>query len=137
MSPIDAGDSALPARPDGRAPAEDGRRRWLVLAVIATAQLMVVLDGTGINIALPSAQAALHFTNADRQWIITGYALAFGSLLLLGGKLGDLFGRKTTFVIGLAGFAVASAVGGASISFGMLVTARVCQGVSHQPGCPC
>jgi len=129
MSPIDAGDSALPARPDGRAPAEDGRRRWLVLAVIATAQLMVVLDGTVINIALPSAQAALHFTNADRQWIITGYALAFGSLLLLGGKLGDLFGRKTTFVIGLAGFAVASAVGGASISFGMLVTARVCQGV--------
>jgi EmrB/QacA subfamily drug resistance transporter len=90
---------------------------------------MVVLDGTVVNIALPSAQAALHFTNSDRQWIITGYALAFGSLLLLGGKLGDLFGRKTTFVIGLAGFAAASAVGGASGSFGMLVTARVCQGV--------
>ena len=82
-----------------------GRRRWLILAVIATAQLMVVLDGTVVNIALPSAQTALRFTNADRQWIITGYALAFGSLLLLGGKLGDLFGRKTTFVIGLAGFA--------------------------------
>ena len=109
-------------------PVDEGRRRWLVLAVIATAQLMVVLDGTVVNIALPSAQTALHFTSADRQWIITGYALAFGSLLLLGGKLGDLFGRKTTFVIGLAGFAVASAVGGASNGFAMLVTARACQG---------
>jgi len=104
-------------------------RKWLILAVIATAQLMVVLDMTVVNIALPSAQQALHFTNADRQWIITAYALAFGSLLLLGGKLSDLIGRKQTFLAGLIGFAAASAVGGASTSFAMLVAARVAQGV--------
>ena len=104
-------------------------RRWLILAVIATAQLMVVLDGTVVNIALPSAQKALGFSDADRQWIITGYALAFGSLLLLGGKLGDLFGRKPAFMAGLIGFAVASAVGGASTGFAMLVAARACQGM--------
>jgi MFS family permease len=90
---------------------------------------MVVLDGTVVNIALPDAQRALGFTNGDRQWIITGYALAFGSLLLLGGKLADLFGRKLTFVTGLIGFAAASAVGGAATGFPMLVSARVCQGV--------
>ena len=82
-----------------------------------------------MNIALPSAQHALHFSNVDRQWVITAYALAFGSLLLFGGRLADLFGRKVTFLTGLAGFAVASAVGGASVSFTMLVTARACQGV--------
>ena len=128
MSSTDAASGATPSPPQAQGPDGAGRRRWLILAVIATAQLMVVLDGTVVNIALPSAQVALHFTNADRQWIITGYALAFGSLLLLGGKIGDLFGRKTTFVLGLAGFAIASAVGGASNGFEMLVTARVCQG---------
>ena len=71
---------------------------------------------------------ALHFSNVDRQWVITAYALAFGSLLLFGGRLGDLFGRKVTFIVGLIGFAVASAVGGASVNFTMLVTARACQG---------
>jgi EmrB/QacA subfamily drug resistance transporter len=129
MSSTDAAHGATPPPPQAQGSADPGRRRWLILAVIATAQLMVVLDGTVVNIALPSAQVALHFTNADRQWIITGYALAFGSLLLLGGKIGDLFGRKTTFVLGLAGFAVASAVGGAANGFEMLVIARVCQGV--------
>jgi MFS family permease len=69
-------------------------RRWLILALIGTAQLMIVLDLTIVNIALPSAQRDLGFSNDERQWIITAYALAFGSLLLLGGKLGDLFGRK-------------------------------------------
>jgi EmrB/QacA subfamily drug resistance transporter len=103
-------------------------RRWLILAVLGIAQLMVVLDATIVNIALPSAQTALHFSNDNRQWIVTAYSLSFGSLLLLGGKLGDLFGRKWTFVIGLAGFAVASAVGGASQSFLMLAVARACQG---------
>src|SRR6266542_6031869 len=72
-------------------------RRWLVLGVIGIAQLMVVLDLTVMNIALPSAQRALHFTTADRQWVVTAYSLAFGSLLLAGGKLGDLIGRRTTF----------------------------------------
>ena len=105
-----------------------GRRRWLILAVVALAQLMVVLDATIVNIALPSAQRALHFSNTDRQWVITAYALAFGSLLLLGGRLADLLGRKAMFLAGLAGFAVASAVGGAATNFAMLVTARACQG---------
>ncbi len=104
-------------------------RRWLILAVVATAQLMVVLDATIVNIALPSAQHALGFANTDRQWIITAYALAFGSLLLLGGKVSDIFGRKWSFIIGLAGFAGASALGGAAGSFGMLVAARALQGV--------
>lgn len=103
--------------------------RWWILAVIGLAQLMVVLDATVVNIALPSAQKALHFSNVDRQWIVTGYALAFGSLLLLGGRIADLFGRKRTFIVGLAGFAVASAVGGASTGFIMLVTSRAVQGI--------
>ncbi len=102
--------------------------RWAVLALLGVAQLMVVLDATIVNIALPSAQRALHFTADNRQWVITAYALAFGSLLLLGGKLGDLFGRKWTLIGGLAGFAVASAIGGMAQSFGMLVAARALQG---------
>jgi EmrB/QacA subfamily drug resistance transporter len=105
-----------------------GTRRWLALGVIGIAQLMVVLDLTVMNIALPSAQRALHFTTADRQWVVTAYTLAFGSLLLLGGKLADLLGRKTAFLVGLLGFAGVSAVGGASVSFAMLVIARACQG---------
>ncbi len=103
-------------------------RRWAVLALLGVAQLMVVLDATIVNIALPSAQRALGFSTDSRQWIVTAYALAFGSLLLLGGKLGDLFGRKWTFVAGLVGFAVASAIGGLAQSFAMLVGARALQG---------
>src|SRR5271156_6005790 len=103
-------------------------RRWLILGVIAIAQLMVILDLTVMNIALPSAQHALHFSTVDRQWVVTAYSLAFGSLLLLGGRLADLLGRKVTFLIGLAGFAGVSAIGGASVNFTMLVTARACQG---------
>jgi MFS family permease len=103
-------------------------RRWLILGVIGLAQLIVVLDITVMNIALPSAQRALHFTTVDRQWVVTAYALAFGSLLLLGGRLADLAGRKVTFLTGLAGFAVVSAIGGASVNFAMLITARACQG---------
>jgi len=103
-------------------------RRWLVLAVIAVAQLMVVLDATIVNIALPSAQQALGFSNSDRQWVVTAYALSFGSLLLVGGRLGDMFSRKWVFITGLAGFAIASAIGGAADSFAVLVTARALQG---------
>src|SRR5260221_6928452 len=103
-------------------------RRWLVLLVVAVAQLMVVLDATVVNIALPSAQHALGFSNNDRQWVVTGYALAFGSLLLVGGRIGDMYSRKRVFITGLIGFAVASAIGGASVSFAMLVTARTLQG---------
>jgi MFS family permease len=105
-------------------------RRWLVLSVVAVAQLMVVLDGTIVNIALPSAQQALGFSNSDRQWVVTAYALSFGSLLLVGGRLGDMFSRKWVFVAGLVGFAIASAIGGAAGSFGVLVTARRCRGCS-------
>src|SRR6266852_6136958 len=103
-------------------------RRWLILGVIGLAQLMVVLDLTVMNIALPSAQRALGFTTVERQWVVTAYTLAFGSLLLPGGRLADLFGRKVTFLTGLAGFAGVSAIGGASVNFAMLVTARACQG---------
>jgi EmrB/QacA subfamily drug resistance transporter len=103
-------------------------RRWLILGVIGIAQLMVVLDATIMNIALPSAQRALHFTTVDRQWVVTAYTLAFGSLLLLGGRLADLLGRKITFLTGLIGFAGVSAIGGASVNFAMLVIARACQG---------
>jgi EmrB/QacA subfamily drug resistance transporter len=103
-------------------------RRWLILAVIGIAQLMVVLDTSVMNIALPSAQRALHFSTADRQWVVTAYTLAFGSLLLFGGRLADLIGRKVTFLIGLLGFAGVSAIGGASTSFAMLTAARACQG---------
>src|SRR4051794_15985589 len=103
-------------------------RRWLILAVLGIAQLMVVLDATIVNIALPSAQDALGFSDENRQWIITAYALAFGSLLLLGGRISDLFGRKWTFVTGLIGFATASAIGGAAQSFEVLVGARALQG---------
>src|ERR1700689_1669097 len=105
-----------------------GDRRWAVLALLGVAQLMVVLDATIVNIALPSAQHDLGFSTDSRQWVITAYALAFGSLLLLGGKLGDLFGRKWTFVGGLIGFAVSSAIGGLAQSFGTLVVARALQG---------
>src|SRR4051795_4248014 len=110
-------------------PPSSYERRWLILALIATAQLMIVLDLTIVNIALPSAQEDLGFSNDQRQWVITAYALAFGSLLLLGGKLGDLFGRKWAFIGGLLGFAAASAVGGAAGSFGVLVGARAAQGL--------
>jgi EmrB/QacA subfamily drug resistance transporter len=103
-------------------------RRWLILAVIGIAQLMVVLDVTIVNIALPSAQRDLGFSDDDRQWVITAYALAFGSLLLLGGRIADLFSRKWTFVVGLLGFAGASALGGAAQSFDLLVAARALQG---------
>lgn len=112
------------ASPDPRP--EGGR--WAVLALLGVAQLMVVLDATIVNIALPSAQRALGFSTDSRQWVVTAYALAFGSLLLLGGKLGDLFGRKWTFVAGLIGFAIASAIGGLAQSFGTLVAARALQG---------
>ncbi|MGH2920155.1 MAG: MFS transporter [Solirubrobacteraceae bacterium] len=103
-------------------------RRWLILGVIAIAQLMVVLDATIVNIALPSAQDSLGFGDDARQWVVTAYALAFGSLLLLGGRIGDLIGRKRVFVIGLLGFAGASFLGGFAQSFGVLVGARALQG---------
>ena len=104
-------------------------RRWWVLATLSLTQLMVALDATVINIALPRAQVDLNFSSANRQWLITAYALAFGSLMFLGGRLSDLWGRRTSMMVGLVGFALASAVGGAARSFAVLVTARAVQGV--------
>jgi EmrB/QacA subfamily drug resistance transporter len=103
-------------------------RRWWILGVLGVAQMMVILDGTIVNIALPSAQHSLGFSNADRQWIVTAYSLSFGSLLLFGGRIGDVLGRKRVLITGLIGFALASAVGGASVNFVMLVIARAVQG---------
>lgn len=120
------GSAALAAEPSPEVVGNP--RRWLILATVCTAYAMVGLDLTVMNVALPSAQRALGFSSADRQWVVTAYALAFGSLLLFGGRLADRIGRKESFLIGVSGFGVASAVGGASTSFAMLVTARACQG---------
>src|SRR6266516_1171801 len=85
--------------------AAESARRWWILGVVGLAQLMVILDATIVNIALPSAQQALGCSNSDRQWVVTAYALSFGSLLLVGGRLGDMFSRKWVFITGLVGFA--------------------------------
>jgi len=104
-------------------------RRWIALIVIATSTLMVVLDASIMNIALPHVQSALSIPDADRHWIITSYTLAFGGLLLLGGRVADLLGRKRMFVIGLLGFAAASALGGMAMNAPVLFGARALQGV--------
>jgi EmrB/QacA subfamily drug resistance transporter len=117
-----------PTTPGTLAPPPQAQR-WVALAFIALAQLMVALDATIVNIAMPSAQAALHFSDAERQWVITAYTLAFGGLLLLGGRIADSIGRKRAFLIGVAGFAVASALSGASTNLGTLASTRALQGV--------
>src|SRR3954447_82240 len=106
--------------PPPAAPAAGRDRRWLALAVIGIAQLMIILDAAIMNIALPHAQQALHISDASRQWAVTAYTLTFGGLLLLGGRIADYVGRKRTFLIGLGGFAVASAAGGLAQSAGWL-----------------
>ena len=113
-----------------RAPGTDepDPKRWGILAIVAIAQLMVVLDASIVTIALPSAQHALHISTPNRQWVITAYTLAFGGLLLLGGRIADYGGRKRMFVIGLIGFASASALGGLAVNQGMLFGARALQG---------
>lgn len=103
-------------------------RRWSILAVIAVAQLMIVLDASIVNIALPQAQGALDISDANRQWVVTAYTLAFGGLLLLGGRIADFAGRKRVFVVGLVGFGVASALGGLAPNAGVLFAARGLQG---------
>src|SRR5487761_1482563 len=108
--------------------AAQSSRRWLALVCISGAQLMVALDATVINIALPSAQRGLHISVPVRKWVVTAYTLAFGGLLLLGGRLADTLGRRRTFLLGLAGFAAASVGGGAAPNFGALVAARAAQG---------
>ncbi|MGF7237971.1 MAG: DHA2 family efflux MFS transporter permease subunit [Frankia sp.] len=116
-----AGQSAVPGD-------EPDPKRWLALGIIAIAQLMVVLDASVVTIALPKAQSALHISTANRQWVITAYTLAFGGLLLLGGRIADYAGRKRTFIAGLVGFAAASALGGVAPTAGLLFAARALQG---------
>jgi EmrB/QacA subfamily drug resistance transporter len=118
---VSSDDAAVPS--DGLDP-----RRWLALGIIAVAQLMIILDASIVNVALPSAQADLGISNADRQWVVTAYTLAFGGLLLLGGRIADFVGRKRTFIIALFGFAAASALGGIASSAGLLFAARGLQG---------
>ncbi|MFI7102096.1 MFS transporter [Streptomyces sp. NPDC050161] len=120
-----AGRARGPAASAGAAP---DPHRWYALLVIALAQLMVVLDATIVNIALPSAQRELGMSDGNRQWVITAYTVAFGGLLLLGGRIADLVGRKTAFMVGLVGFAVASGLGGAATGPGLLFGARALQG---------
>lgn len=120
--------STMPGAPDAVASSTPHPRRWLALAVIAISQLMVVLDATIVNIALPQAQADLGISDADRQWVVTAYTLTFGGLLLLGGRIADYWGRKRTFLVGMVGFALASAIGGLAQTGGLLFAARALQG---------
>lgn len=115
------------AAPAAGTVAPDGRR-WKALVFIAVAQLMVSVDSTIVNIALPSAQRALGISDSNRQWVVTAYMLAFGGLLLLGGRIADSIGRRRAFLIGVIGFGLASALGGVSVDTGMLLTARALQG---------
>src|SRR5690349_19049091 len=101
----------------------------LALVVIAVAQLMVVLDATIVNIALPSIQKALHFSATGLEWVINAYALTFGGLLLLGGRAGDLFGRRRMFVVGIVVFTLGSLAGGFATSAAWLIIARAAQGI--------
>jgi EmrB/QacA subfamily drug resistance transporter len=103
-------------------------KRWLALAVIAVAQLLIILDATVVTVALPTMQKSLHISAADRSWALTAYTLAFGGLLLLGGRIADYTGRKRAFIIGLIGFAAASALSGLAQNEGMLFSARALQG---------
>jgi EmrB/QacA subfamily drug resistance transporter len=119
-------DAAVQAGTHAQAPPHP--RRWIALAVIAVAQLMVVLDATIVNIALPQAQQHLGISDANRQWVVTAYTLTFGGLLLLGGRIADYWGRKRTFAVGMVGFAVASAVGGLAQNGETLFLARALQG---------
>jgi EmrB/QacA subfamily drug resistance transporter len=122
---------ATPAANTGTEPHGPGHvRRWWILAVICLAQLMDVLDVTIVNIALPDAQKDLSFSVGDRQWIVTAYSLAFGSLLLLFGRVSDLLGRRAMLLAGLCAFGGASALGGAARNFEILVTGRALQGVA-------
>src|SRR5450631_2953294 len=107
--PVGETNETVPVSPTGFVP---DPKRWLILAVVVVASLMVVLDASIVTIALPSAQRALHISVANRQWVITAYTLAFGGLLLLGGRIADFGGRRRMFILGLIGFAAASALGG-------------------------
>lgn len=121
--------TTLQTPPEAGPQEHTGRRRWLALAVICAAQLMIVLDASIMNIALPHAQVDLHISDASRQWVLTAYTLTFGGLLLLGGRIADYVGRRRAFLVALLGFAAASALGGAAQSAGWLFASRALQGI--------
>src|SRR6187431_2821704 len=108
---------------------QDGSRKWLALAVLLAAQFMVVLDVAIVNVALPSIKTDLHFSQESLQWIITAYAIIFGGVLLLGGRLADLLGRRRLFVAGVAIFTIASLLNGLAWSEGSLIAFRSIQGL--------
>src|SRR5581483_4633627 len=103
--------------------------RWLVLTIVCVAQFMVVLDATVVNVALPSIQHSLHFSQSSLQWIINAYTLVFGGFLLLGGRAADLLGRQRLFLVGVVVFTVASAVNGIADSSNVLIAGRALQGL--------
>lgn len=111
------------------APAPPDSRRWRALGAIAVGQFMIAVDATIMNISLPSAQRVLHLSDSGAQWVITVFALCYGGLLLLGGRLSDLIGRRNCLLIGLAGFAAASVLGGAAVNPAMLLLSRALQGL--------
>ncbi|MBF4621434.1 MFS transporter [Clavibacter sp. VKM Ac-2542] len=119
--------TSMPSRGTSNAPASP--KRWWALVVLALTQLVVVLDGTIVNIALPQAQQELGLSDVERQWVVTAYALAFGALLLLGGRVADYWGRKRTFMVGMIGFGIASVIGGLAQNGTELIVARGLQGV--------
>src|SRR5689334_20968896 len=123
-------DTAPRTTTESSPPSSAGQRHlgW-ALVLISVAQLMVVLDSTIANIALPFIQSDLNISQANLQWVVTGYALAFGGLLLLGGRLGDLYGRRRVFMAGVVIFAVASGIGGLAQNEGMLLLSRGFQGL--------
>ena len=112
------------------------RNLGLALVVISAAQLMVVLDASIVNVALPSIQRSLHFSFSNLVWVINGYTLAFGGLLLLGGRTGDVFGRRRMFMVGIGVFSLASLLGGLATTEGMLIACRVVQGVGGAIAAP-
>src|SRR5271163_938494 len=128
-------DDTIKAPEDGAAPAMN-RKLGLALLVIATAQLMLVLDDTIVNVALPSMQRSLHIPPSHLNWVASFYALSFGGLLLAGARAGDLYGRLRLFRVGLVVFAVASMAGGLAPNGTVLISARLVQGIGAAMAAP-
>ncbi len=112
----------------------EGQKRWWALIVLCLGVLMIVLDTTIVNVALPSIRADLGFTETSLVWVVNAYMLTFGGFLLLGGRLGDLFGQRKLFLLGITLFTVASMACGLAKSQGMLITARAVQGAGRRRG---
>src|SRR5207247_6569128 len=119
-------------RTEGAEPAAGNRRRWAALVVLCVGQLMIVLDVTVVNVALPTIQRELHFSQASLAWVVNAYLLTFGGLMLLAGRLGDIVGRKRIFLFGIASFVVASFLCGLANSETLLIVARFVQGARSE-----